>query len=410
MADTRNPGAGAATMPGTPDFDSYSIEHLPICADPIPHGVRVVWDDGLESRFHAVWLRENSPDPETTHPVTREQTLMLPAIPETIAADATGIEPGGTLSVRWNDRRESRYHPGWLRAHAVEARAGHFDLPRRETWGAELAERFPRFDGARVLQDDAATSIWLEALHRVGVTLLEGLPADPDTIERVADRIGPIRPSNFGRIFEVRSKVDADSNAYTAMALPLHTDLATREYKPGLQLLFCMGNDASGGESLIADGFHIARQLEREAPEDFRTATTLPMTFASRARDSDYRHSAPMVRLAADELEEVRVSPWLRAPMIAPLEEVERGYGALRRYLSISERPANHVRLRLKVGDLLAFDNRRILHGRTAYDPSSGERWLRGCYVDREELHSRLRIMARERRKNRLEAGKQGLG
>jgi len=233
-----------------------------------------------------------------------------------------------------------------------------------------------------------------------GVTLLEGLAPEPDTIERVAERIGPIRASNFGRIFEVRSKADANSNAYTAMALPLHTDLATREYKPGVQLLFCMRNEAKGGESLIADGFRIARELEREAPAEFRTAASLPIVFASRAADSDYRHAAPMIRLDADgEPEEVRVSPWLRAPLVAPLEEVDRCYRALRRYLAISERPANHVKLKLRAGDLLAFDNRRVLHGRLAYDPASGERWLRGCYVEREELHSRLRMIARERRR-----------
>lgn len=397
VADKSGSDAG---LPGTPDYDSYPIEHRPVRAAPIPLGVRVVWDDGIETRFHAVWLRENSPDPDTTHPVTREQALMLSEIPETVAAGSVAVEPGGVLAVRWSDGHASRYHPGWLRAHAVEARSDHFALPRRQPWGAELGDRFPRFDGPAVLRDEAATTPWLEALHALGITLLERLPAEPDTIERVAERIGPIRPSNFGRIFEVRSKAEANSNAYTAMALPLHTDLATREYKPGIQLLFCMRSDATGGESLVADGVRIARQLQQEAPEDFGAATTLPLAFASRARDSDYRHSSPMIRLdAAGEPEEVRVSPWLRAPLVAPLEDVDRSYRALRRYLAISERPSNHVKLKLRTGDLLAFDNRRVLHGRLAYDPASGERWLRGCYIDREELHSRLRMIARERRR-----------
>jgi gamma-butyrobetaine dioxygenase len=400
MAVAGDVGIQDAALPGTPDYDSYPVEHRPVRAEPIPLGVRVGWDDGLETRFHAVWLRENSPDPETTHPVTREQALMLADIPEGIAAETAAVEPGGVLAIRWNDGHASRYHPGWLRAHAVEAKSDHFALPRRRHWGAELGDRFPRFDGPAVLADETAAAPWLEALHAFGITLLERLPAEPDTIERVAERIGPIRPSNFGRIFEVRSKADADSNAYTAMALPLHTDLATREYKPGIQLLFCMRNDAAGGESLVADGLRIARELEREFPEEFRTATTLPLAFASRARDSDYRHAAPMIRLdAAGEPEEVRVSPWLRAPLVAPLEEVDRSYRALRRYLAISERPSNHVQLKLRAGDLLAFDNRRVLHGRLAYDPTSGERWLRGCYIDREELHSRLRMIARERRR-----------
>ncbi|MFO6465778.1 TauD/TfdA family dioxygenase [Jannaschia sp. KMU-145] len=39
------------------------------------------------------------------------------------------------------------------------------------------------------------------------------------------------------------------------------------------------------------------------------------------------------------------------------------------------------------------FDNRRILHGRAAFDPSTGARHLRGCYVDRGEFDARLRML-----------------
>ena len=46
-------------------------------------------------------------------------------------------------------------------------------------------------------------------------------------------------------------------------------------------------------------------------------------------------------------------------------------------------------------GEMACFDNRRMLHGRSAFDPSSGRRWLRGCYSEREELESRLRMLDR---------------
>jgi gamma-butyrobetaine dioxygenase len=82
----------------------------------------------------------------------------------------------------------------------------------------------------------------------------------------------------------------------------------------------------------------------------------------------------------------------------APLETVDRCYRALRYLLQLSEQPSNCITTRLQPGDLLAFDNRRIFHGRTGYDTSKGNRWLRGCYGEREELWSQLRILAREQR------------
>jgi gamma-butyrobetaine dioxygenase len=49
-----------------------------------------------------------------------------------------------------------------------------------------------------------------------------------------------------------------------------------------------------------------------------------------------------------------------------------------------------------KAGDLIIFDNRRILHGRTAYDPNSGDRALRGTYLDRDDVLSKIRQLQRQ--------------
>ena len=42
------------------------------------------------------------------------------------------------------------------------------------------------------------------------------------------------------------------------------------------------------------------------------------------------------------------------------------------------------------------FDNRRVLHGRAEFDPSTGDRHLRGYYIERNEVDSQIRVMARE--------------
>jgi alpha-ketoglutarate-dependent taurine dioxygenase len=42
----------------------------------------------------------------------------------------------------------------------------------------------------------------------------------------------------------------------------------------------------------------------------------------------------------------------------------------------------------MKEGDLVFFDNRRVLHARREY--GEGERWLKGCYLDGEVVWDRL--------------------
>jgi gamma-butyrobetaine dioxygenase len=36
-----------------------------------------------------------------------------------------------------------------------------------------------------------------------------------------------------------------------------------------------------------------------------------------------------------------------------------------------------------------------VLHGRASFDPTTGERHLQGCYLNLEDLQSRLRMLDR---------------
>ena len=57
--------------------------------------------------------------------------------------------------------------------------------------------------------------------------------------------------------------------------------------------------------------------------------------------------------------------------------------------------PDFELRLRLDAGDLMMFDNIRVLHGRTGYDPNEGHRQLQGCYIDRDGPRSLYRVLRR---------------
>ena len=71
-------------------------------------------------------------------------------------------------------------------------------------------------------------------------------------------------------------------------------------------------------------------------------------------------------------------------------------YRALIEFSTRLNDPANAVQFRLQPGQAIVYDNQRILHGRSAFTAAAGRRHLRLCTIDRDQFHSRLRLL-RER-------------
>jgi len=378
-----------------PDFDTYPENQPLASATASSSCIEIAWLDGTSRPLHLTWLREFCPCNECRNEDVREQTILLSQIPENIGVVSCQVTDQGHLEVQWSDNNHrSVYHSGWL----YQTLVTESQKPKLQTWDARFADNLPLIDGRDIADETSpAFAQWIDAISRYGVGILTGTAPHQDTVERLAGMIGPVRPSNFGFTFDVISKKGAGSLAYTSGELKPHTDLATREYQPGLQFLHCIKNDADGGESVLVDGFRIAEIIRDNHPEEYNTLTTVPLEFRNVAKTSDYRWTTPVICLNDDgSFGEIRMTYWLRAPMNAALEVHDRIYKALRLYTRLADSPENKIIYKLKPGDLMAFDNRRFLHGRLAYQLGSGERWLRGCYGEREELFSRQRVLERE--------------
>ena len=359
----------------------------------------VTWDDGAESTYPLLWLREYSLDPVTFNHQTREQNLAIIDLPDTVSLSSASIAADGMIQVTFEtEGLTSSYHPGWLRTHCPQNPTPQYTLPDRVLWTAKDGSVPPRFDG-RNIADNTVFEGWLGAMRAYGVGLIEQLPVAPGTLETVIDRIGPIRATNFGRLYDVENKADTNSNAYTAQPLRAHTDLATREYQPGIQFFFCMANAVSQGASILSDGFAIAERIRQDHPEQYAFLTDHPVMFVNKDKDSEYRYEVPIFETDyRGNLTTVRFTYWLRAPMTGDITTIKRFHEATSLLHHYADHPDFQIRFRLAPGDLVGFDNRRIFHGRDGFDPSEGARWFRGCYLEREEIESRLRVLDRNKR------------
>ncbi|MEL6167887.1 MAG: TauD/TfdA family dioxygenase [Pseudomonadota bacterium] len=386
-----------SNLPASPDFIDHPLGPPIAAVSPSATGLRIDWADGVTMDASRFWLRENEVAADIVDPETRERVLRIADVPDNLAIAGAEIEPEGAVRVIWEpDHRQSRFHPGWLRHTAEGGWRPQAGLPARESWTAARMPELPTFDGPGVLDDDAALKGWLGALYRYGIARLVDVPLADGTVERVARRIGTIRASNFGFLFTVESKPDPDSTAYTGAALEGHTDLASREVQPGIQMLHCQENTSEGGASTMVDGFAVAEAIRAEDPEAFGSLVRDRWLFSNRHPETDFRWSGPLVETdIAGNIVEIRNTGFLRANPDMESARVEIAYKAVRLFAERAAENRFTCRSRFRAGDLVAFDNRRILHGRDSFDPRTGSRRLQGCYLETDELLSRLRVLNR---------------
>lgn len=381
------------------DLAAYRLEHQIVRFFHSAEEIRIVWDDGRASTFHAIWLRDNCPCPKCRHPQALERTFKF--IDHGAPYILSACIPGGEhLEVTFGGDGEphvGRFAAGWLRSHCYSDAARKERVREPRLWDAEAIRQLPTVDFSDYMSTKAGLRAWLEALCSWGIVLLRGVPAEPGKLLDVARHIGPVRSSNFGEYYDVVSMPNPNAVAYTSMALELHTDLANWRFPPDHQLLFCIRNDVTGGGSILADGFRVAEDLRREDPDAFGLLASHPIDFRFHDETCDISASAPTISLDADScIRRIRFNNWLRSTMSVPQDSVRPLYRALGEFWRRLRDPKYHLTIRLQPGDLFTYDNNRVLHGRESFDPNSGQRHLQGCYINHEDVLSKLKLLERQ--------------
>jgi gamma-butyrobetaine dioxygenase len=354
--------------------------------------VRVSWDNGRISRYHHVWLRDNCP--QLRHPATGHRTVDTPEIPPDCRPSAVEVTVGDSLRVTWtHDAHVSTYGSAWLLANDYSngVRNSH---RAPVLWSAADVDAIPRATYPAIVADTSARARFLDGFVRYGLGLLSGVPTAPGTVLDVAALFGEVRTTSWGKVFDVRSLVDANSLAYTSVPLVCHTDEAYRDPAPTVQLQHVLLADASGGESTLVDGFRVATDLRRDNPEAFRLLATTVLRFRFADAATQLECDASVIDCFPDgRLRSIRFSNHSATPFLLGFDEMESFYAAYRTFGSMRESARYQLRAALGPGDLYMVDNRRVLHGRTGFS-ASGVRHLQSCYIERDELVSRLSLLS----------------
>ena len=359
---------------------------------------KVEWSDGHESVFHFVWLRFNCACETCGDLDSGIGTVMMADIPKDVSPREARVDDSGGLCVVWNyDGHESRFDPQWLRAHCYSEAARLARRHRPKLWDASFIDRLPSFDYRRVVEDDAARLEAFEHLRDYGFARMRGAPRTLEALMRFADLFGHrITSDSLGPYSDIKTRKKKLFFTDVPAAIPKHTDQCYRHTPLGVNFFHCLRTSGVGGETVLADAFEIARVLRDTAPEAFELLSTVPIQFYRyiEGRAAYYTEACVISVDYLGEVEGFRYSNrQTTAPLDLPAKLVEPMHDAQRQLSALMRRPDFEIRFLLEPGDILAYDNQRVIHGRTPYDDSQGARHLRSVEVSREEFHNRLRLL-----------------
>ncbi len=360
--------------------------------------VTVFWDDGVRGEFAQVWLRDNVPHDRDSSSGQRFTDVADLVLNERIVSATLN---DGDLRLVWDDGRTvATFGTDWLREYAGVLG----DRPERT---ARLWLDVPALDARShfawqtldaIGRDPSARLAWMTQLLQDGIAFISGVPRTDGGILEAMAHIGRVEDTNYGLVFDVRAVPRPENLAYSDLGLGLHTDNPYRDPVPGFQALHALVTAPDGGDSLFADGFAIAQYLRDRAPDCFSLLTRTPVAFHYRSPNADLYAERPLIELSCTgSVVAVNYNSRSVAPLRLPAGDCAAYYGAYREFAVLLRDTRFQTAMRLGDGELVVFDNRRILHGRTGFKSALHARHLRGCYLTRDSVYSTTALLRRQR-------------
>ena len=355
------------------------------------------WGDGHQSRYPAIWLLEACDCERCGSTQTAVRHVRLTDKPERPRINGCDVD-AATLVVDWGDAHLSRYRLDWLRTMCLCETSRRQRKFQPQPWGSEMAAQLPymNYDS---LRDSADRHLdFLESILYRGFAILQGVPAEREHTTEIAGLVGKLRLTNY-EIYELESKPNPQIVGDMALALNAHTDEPYRVDPPAITFFHVIQQSTDGGASTLIDGFRLAEVFRKQNPAAFELLASVPARFhRSLIEGRLFEYQNPIIQIDSDgDITSLRLLDRALAPVDCAPEQVEPFYRAVRELLSLVYAGEGMIEFKLGAGEMLVFNNQRLMHGRTAFDPATSKRHIRSCHVDLDEFYSRLRILYRER-------------
>jgi len=360
------------------------------------NGLFVTWADGSEQNFPWLWVMDHCDDENSVNSKTQQRNIDTFALSQHLKGEKVTLnDQQQIINIHWNNAEQTSI--SCLRLAQVSARALSDEQlsssSYKTLWQQDaMLNEIPIVDYQTIMADDQGVLNWLNNIDKYGFCVVNGTePSEQGTVD-LAERLAPAQRTIFGTYWPLSAEIkDHDDSAYTNSFLSPHTDASYHCNAAGLQMFNCIEFDGQGGESIVVDGFAIAEKIRLERPDLHKVLCEVNVPAHYKEPGVHLAAQRPAIRYDNhNNLEQVTFNNYDRSPFLLPDDQQALFYEAYAEFNRHSMDEANWIKIPLRPGMALIFDNWRCLHGRMSY---SGKRYFYGCYHDHTEFQSRVRTL-----------------
>ena len=348
---------------------------------------------GLKKEIHPFWLRERVNGEKFVDKSTQQRLFDPTQLQENIQIKDLSL-CNDFLEVNFNDGASTKI--AVIDIFKEFSSINEIKQIEKIKWDSSFSEK-NTFEFDENLFETEEMYKALINFYQYGFVLFKNVPTRDNFIVKFANSIGSVRRTNFGEFFNVQSKLNPNDLAYTSLNLAPHTDNPYRNPVPCIQILQCIENEVTGGLSTLVDGYTVSEKLKQDFPDYYKMLTEIKIRFQFIDQTIVLEDWAEMIKLdESGNFKQVRFSPRLDFVPLIDKEKLELFYSARKKLSELYNSENYKIEFKLLPGDLLMMDNYRLLHGRTKYDASEGNRFLQGCYIDYDSTEGRLKHLKRK--------------
>lgn len=383
-----------------------------------PTAIGVEFQDSLKYDLNYIWLRDNCQCEHCLCPNTKYKMLDTVNLDPNIKPKSFNVHDSG-LEVVWEELNQkehiSFYESVWLHRYCLgflsEMQTQEI-LPLIHPWDRNEVENSEiQISYDEVMNSEDGFIKFLYQLYYFGLVIIRDAPPTKGKVVEVVQKFSDVRDVKPGHIFQTATKRQEQGpgqSNYNKRCLDFCNDLNHLEKPPGIQAMHCLEaipedstkncNDRPG-QFYFVDGFFAAKWLRVRDPESFFILASVPVQFQKFSPEMEFMTHQYIITLATGKgLSSVHFDNKTMAPIEGPGYLLEAFYKSYKMFGQKLRDLDLQLPLVIRKGDIVVFDNHRILHARSAADDTLFSEHIEVCFGEMDQVLSRMRYAHKQKR------------